>query len=203
MVLDTNVATQRRFCAWVAGAALLFFGSSAACAQESAVAKAAAWRIGDHLSLAGLLYAQGGEQENVDELISTVKPLTDAMDIKIKPFPPRAASGPEAYADVIQYLIKGDGAEIGREIQKGFGKEAGTLFEIAVKTNLMILLYEPGNDQGMADVIRTRCTEIGLPGNLWLDLVNAVNSKASKEEVKDAVFRMHDNVAAYLGARVQ
>ena len=125
------------------------------------------------------------------------------MDIKIKPFPPRGPSAVDTYAEVIQYLIKGDGAEIGRQIEKGFGKEAGALFEIAVKTNLMILLYEPGNDQGMADVIRTRCTEIELPGNLWLDLVNAVNSKASKEEVKDAVFRMHDNVAAYLGARVQ
>jgi hypothetical protein len=52
-------------------------------------------------------------------------------------------------------------------------------------------------------VIKSRCTEIGLPNNLWLDLVNAINSKASKEEVKDAVFRMHDNVAAYLGAKVQ
>lgn len=200
-----NVASRRGLCAWMLGA-VLFLAASAASAQsapESSVAKAAAWRIGDHLSLAGLLYAQGGEQQNVDELISSVKPLTDAMDIQIKPFPPRVGSAVETYADVIQYLIKGDGAEIGRQIEKGFGKEAGALFEIAVKTNLMILLYEPGNDQGMADVIRTRCTEIGLPGNLWLDLVNAVNSKASKEEVKDAVFRMHDNVAAYLGARVQ
>ncbi len=199
----SNVATRRDRCAWMLGIALLLLGASSTHAQESAVAKAAAWRIGDHLSLAGLLYAQGGEQENVDELIKSVEPLTGAMDVKIKPFPPRTASGPETYAEVIQYLIKGDGAEIGREIEKGFGKAAGTLFEIAVKTNLMILLYEPGNDQGMADVIRTRCTEIGLPNNLWFDLVNAVNSKASKEEVKDAVFRMHDNVAAYLGAAVQ
>jgi hypothetical protein len=199
----STVATRRRLYAWLLGAALLLLGASATSAQESAVAKAAAWRIGDHLSLAGLLYAQGGEQENVDELISSVKPVTEAMQIEIKPFPPRGASAVETYADVIQYLIKGDGAEIGREIEKGFGKEAGTLFEIAVKSNLMILLYEPGDDQGMAEVIKSRCSEIGLPNNLWLDLVNAVNSKASKEEVKDAVFRMHDNVAAYLGARVQ
>jgi hypothetical protein len=195
--------TRRGLCAWALGAALLLFGASATCAQESAVAKAAAWRIADHLSLAGLLYAQGGEQHNVDELISSVRPLTEAMQIVIKPFPPRGPSPVETYAEVIQYLIKGDGAEIGRAIGGGFGKEAGTLFEIAVKSNLMILLYEPGNDQGMAEVIKARCTEIGLPNNLWLDLVNAINSKASKEEVKDAVFRMHDNVAAYLGAKVQ
>jgi hypothetical protein len=130
-------------------------------------------------------------------------PLTEAMKIEIKPFPPHAATHVETYADVIQFLIKGDGAEIGRRIATDFDKDAGTLFEVAVKSNLLILLYEPGNDQGMADVIRSRCTEIGLPNNLWFDLVNTVNSNASKEEVKDAVFKMHDAVAAYLGSKVQ
>ena len=53
----------------------------------------------------------------------------------------------------------------------------------------MILLYEPGNDQGIGSVIQARCNEIGLPNNLWLDVVNAVNGKASKDEVKNAVFQ--------------
>ena len=101
------------------------------------------------------------------------------------------------------YLIKGDGAEIGRQIAQKFGKEAGTLFEISVKSNLLILLYEPGEDQGIGGVIQSRCTEIGLPNNLWLDVVNAVNGKASKGEVKNAVFKMHDDVATYLGGQVQ
>jgi hypothetical protein len=184
-------------------AAVLLLLGPAAQAEVSPVAKAAAWRIGDHMSLAGLLYAQGGEEENVKELVDSVKPLTEAMKISIKPFPPRAADPIETYAAVIQYLIKGDGAEIGRQIGNGFGKEAGTLYEIAVKSNLLILLYEPGNDQGIADVIQSRCTEVGLPNNLWFDLVNTVRGSASKEEVKNAVFKMHDDVAAYLGSRAQ
>ena len=196
--------TRRRLCAWALGSALFVLGASPlSAAEESAVAKAAAWRIGDHMSLAGLLYAQGGEQQNVDELIASVKPLTEAMQIKIKPFPPRGASQVETYAEVIQYLIKGDGAEMGRQIGKDFGKSAGMLFEIAVKSNLLILLYEPGDDQGIADVLQSRCTEIGLPNNLWFDMVNTVRSNGSKEDVKDAVFKMHDDVAAYLGSKVQ
>jgi hypothetical protein len=155
------------------------------------------------MSLAGMLYAQGGEEDNVKELVESVKPLTDALQIQIKPFPPRGASQVETYAEVIQYLIKGDGAEIGRQIGKDFGKEAGTLYEIAVKSNLLILLYEPGNDQGIADVLQARCVEINLPNNLWFDVVNSVRSSASKDEVKDAIFKMHDEVAAYLGAKVQ
>lgn len=204
MACCRTAITWRGLCAWALGGTLFFLAALPLCAaEESAVAKAAAWRIGDHMSLAGLLYAQGGEQANVDELITSVTPLTDAMKIKIKPFPPRGATPIETYAEVIQYLIKGDGAEVGRQIGKDFGKSAGTLFEVAVKSNLLILLYEPGNDQGIADVLQSRCTEIGLPNNLWFDVVNTVRSNSSKEDVKDAIFEMHDNVAAYLGSKVQ
>ncbi len=91
--------------------------------EESAVAKAAAWKIGDQLSLAGLLYAQGGEEENVKELLDSIKPLTDAMKIEIKPFPPRGETPVETYAAVIEYLIKGDGAEIGRKIARAIRQE--------------------------------------------------------------------------------
>ena len=202
MVFRTQVLTRSGLRAWaLVGALTLLLGVSAARAEESAVAKAAAWRIGDDLSLAGLLYAQGGEEDTVEELLSRIRPLTEAMQIEIKPFPPRAATTIETYAEVIQYLIKGDGAEIGRQIAQKFGNEAGTLFEISVKSNLLILLYEPGDDQGIGGVIQSRCTEIGLPNNLWFDVVNAVNRKATKDELKGAVFKMHDDVAPYLGQR--
>ena len=204
MVFKDEASTRRfRFALALAASLLLLPGSLAAHAEESDVAKAAAWRIGDHLSLAGLLYAQGREEENVQELISSIKPLTGAMQIEIKPFPPKAATPVETYAAVIEYLIKGDGAEIGRQIAQKFDTAAGTLFEISVKSNLLVLLYEPGEDQGMGNAIQSRCNEIDLPNNLWIDVVNAVNSKAPKDEVKTAVFKMHDDVAAYLGERVQ
>lgn len=202
-VYSLIVARRGLLVCMVLAATLLSQALAVIRAEESPVAKAAAWRIGDHMSLAGLLYAQGGEEANVKELIESVRPLTDAMQIKIKPFPPPGVTQVETYAEIIQYLIKGDGAEIGRQIGKDFGKEAGTLYEIAVKSNLLILLYEPGDDQGIADVLQSRCVEIGLPNNLWFDVVNQVRGKAPKEDVKDAVFKMHDEVAAYLGSKVQ
>jgi len=192
-----------RFAGLLAAGLMLLLTAPSIRAEESAVAKAVAWRIGDQLSLAGLLYAQGGEDENVTQLLSTIKPLTEAMQIEIKPFPPRGATPVETYAEVIQYLIKGDGAEIGHQISEKFGKEAGTLFEVSVKSNLLILLYEPGDDQGIGSVIQSRCTEISLPNNLWIDVVNAVNKKASKDEVKDTVFKMHDDVAVFLNQQAQ
>ncbi len=135
---------------------MLLLGVPAARAGDGDVAKAAAWRIGDQLSLAGMLYAQGGQEDNVEQLLSSIKPLADAMQIEIKPFPPRAATQADTYAEMIQYLIKGDGAEIGQEIASKFGNDAGTLYEVSIKSNLLLLLYEPGEDQGIGGVIQAR-----------------------------------------------
>ena len=186
----------------VTGALLLVFGIAEAGATPEDLAKAAAWRLGDQLSLAGLLYAQGNQEDKVAELLSGIKPLAEAMQVEIKPFPPRSADSSQTYADVIHYLIAGDGAALGSEIGQKFGTPAGTLFEVSVKSNLLILLYQPGEDQGIGGVIQARMSEIGLPENLWMGVVTAVNNKAPEADVKDAVFKMHDDVAAYLGKQV-
>jgi hypothetical protein len=65
-----------------------------------------------------------------------------------------------------------------------------------------MLLYQPGEDQGIDGVIQARMSEIGMPENLWIGLVNAINGKAPESDVKDAVFKMHDDVAAYLGQQL-
>jgi hypothetical protein len=195
--------TRRSFTWLVAGALLLLLGLPAARAGIDDLAKAAAWRVGDQLSLAAFLYAQGNQEGNVEQLLSSTKPLAEAMEIEIKPFPPRAATSTETYAEIIHYLIEGDGAEIGRVLSQKFGNDAGTLYEVSVTSNLLLLLYEPGEDQGIGGVIHARLSEIGLPENLWIGLVNAINAKAPQGEVKDAIFRMHDDVAAYLGEQAQ
>lgn len=186
----------------MAGALLLLFFVGESQAAVENLAKAAAWRLGDQLSLAGLLYAQGGQDDKVEQLMSNIKPVAEAMQLEIKPFPPRAADSSQTYADVIHYLIQGDGADLGRQIAEKFGNPAGTLFEVSVKSNLLILLYQPGEDQGIGSVIQSRMSEIGLPENLWIGVVNAINNKASEGDVKEAVFKMHDDVATYLGQQI-
>ena len=96
-------------------------------AEITDLAKAAAWRLGDQISLAGLLYAQGNQDDKVEQLLTSIKPLAEAMEIEIKSFPPRATTETETYADVLHYLIKGNGAETGQQIAQKFGLPAGIL----------------------------------------------------------------------------
>jgi len=37
--------------------------------------------------------------------LSGIKPLAQAMEVKIKPYPPRSADSSQTYANVIHYLI--------------------------------------------------------------------------------------------------
>jgi len=204
MVLQAGSLTRRRVFTWLAAAALMLsLGFPSARAEVADLAKAAAWRLGDQISLAGLLYAQGNQDDKVEQLLTSIKPLAEAMGVEIKPFPPRAATETETYADMLQYLLKGDGAETGQQIAQKFGLAAGLLYEVAIKSNLLLLLYEPGDDQGIGGVIQSRMTEVGLPENLWVGVVDAINNKAPQGELKSAVFKMHDDVAAYLGEQAQ
>ena len=68
MVFHAEALTRRGLVAGVLAAALLLLlsASSAPCAEESAVVKAAAWRIGDHLSLAGLLSIPKTKSDSID-----------------------------------------------------------------------------------------------------------------------------------------
>jgi hypothetical protein len=181
-------------------AAGLLLSGAGTRAEAADPAKAAAWRLGDRLSLAALLYAQGGQDESVGQFMASIKPLAETMGIAIAPFPARAATPVDTYGETIVYLIEGGGAEIGRTLTQKSGKDAGALYDAAIKSNLLLLLYEPGDDHGIGAVIKARMSEAGVPQHLWKGVVDAIDKKVSQSELKDAVVKMHDAVASYLAA---
>src|SRR5262245_65229236 len=97
-------------------ATLPVFAGSGAYAEPAEPIGAAAWRLGDRLSLAAFLFARGGQDDAVERLLSSIKPITDAMGITIAPFPPRAATSVDTYGEGIVYLVEGAGAETGRAL---------------------------------------------------------------------------------------
>jgi hypothetical protein len=179
---------------------LLPFVSVVARADEgNNTTKGGAWLLGDNLSLAALLYNQGVSGEMFDRLMAKAKKIADIFGLEVKPFPAKAADSSEASADIIHYLIEGDGAKVGVALAQKYDQEHGILFEVAVKSNLLILLYGPGDSLGrsIATVIKSRLESIHLPDNLWSGVVTLVNNKASADDVKEAVFKMHKDIADF------
>jgi hypothetical protein len=113
--------------------------------------------FGDNLSLAALLYNQGAAPASGNQVLSKAKAIADILGMEIKPFPAKSGTVAAASADMIHYLIEGDGALIGPALTRKYDAEHGTLFEVAVKSDLLILLYAPGERtaQSIAAVIKT------------------------------------------------
>jgi hypothetical protein len=178
----------------------LSFASVAARAdQGNDTTKGGAWLLGDNLSLAALLYNQGAADDMVGRFMSKAKKIADIFGVEVKPFPAKASDSAQASADIVHYLIAGDGAQIGVALAQKFDQEHGILFEVAVKSNLLILLYGPGDSLGksIAQVIQSRLTSIQLPDKLWSGVVTLVNNGASQDDVKEAVFKMHKDIADF------
>jgi hypothetical protein len=167
-------------------------------AEAGDKSKLAAWAIGHNLSLAALLYSQGAPQQNIDPPLGKAKTAAQFAKVDIKPFPPKGKTAAETQAIMINYLIKGDGWSTGAALVKRYSLEHGTLFEIAVKSNVGIVLYQPGNDGGIANVIKKRAEQIKLPPELWTPVVAAMNDKRPQREVQNAIAKMHEDVVARL-----
>jgi hypothetical protein len=183
----------------VAGCAVPVAATAVSAEEASKTTEGGAWLLGDNLSLAALLYNQGAPQDTVDRFLAKAKKIADIFGLTIKPFPARAGSSSASSADMIHYLIAGDGAALGAALARKYNDAHGALFEVAVKSNLLILLYAPGDSLGrsIADVIKSRLASIHLPENLWGNVVTLVTNKGTVDAVKQAVFKMHKDVADY------
>jgi hypothetical protein len=173
--------------------------SRTAKAEDANTTKGAAWILGDRLSLAALLYNQNAAPDQMNRYLDNAKGVASDLGLSVPPFPAKAADSSEATADLVHYLIAGDGAQIGAALAKKYDSSHGELFEVAVKSNLLILLYGPGDSLGLsiAQVVRDRMQSVGVPERLWSDVVDAVEQHRSADDVKDAVFKMHKDVTDF------
>jgi hypothetical protein len=182
----------------IAAVATLLLAVMAGRAEAADISKLGSWTVGHNLSLAAMLYAQESPQQNIDASLAKAKKAAEAIRVPIKPFPPKGKTRVDTMSAVIQYLIKGDGWSTGEAIFKKFGREHATLFEIAVKTNLGLVMYQPDDDHGIANVLKKRAEEIKFPPELWTPTVTAMTQKRPQKEVQTVIAKMHEDVASML-----
>lgn len=170
--------------------------------KASATTRAAAWLLGDNLSLAALMAVSGGADPS-RTLFGKATDIAGGLGIALAPLPARQADKAAALAAASAYVIQGGGAAVGAELAKGFGEDHRTLYELSARTNLMVVLYAPTDGSDAAETIERRSKEVSLPAQLWTPLVSAIRDKQTEAQIKDLVFKMHKGVADFLVARVE
>jgi hypothetical protein len=161
----------------------------------------AVWTLGSRLSLAALAHDRRMATNSIPTWLDEAHSACKVLGTIVPELPEPAAVGDSSLASrqVIDYLLE-QGQRIGRELAKRYGPEQAALFEVALKSNILLLLYSPGSDatNSISAAISRAAPHAKLPDVLWSPLIDRMNKKASLEDVRAAVRQMHSDVDGYL-----
>ncbi len=160
-----------------------------------------AWLLGSNLSLAALANDRAASAEKVAEWFTKAQRLSKLMGITLADLPPRPtadAADPRA-TRAIEYLYA-EGQGIGRQLGARQDDELAALFELAVKSNVLLVLYQPNAPvlKSLTAAIDQAAERASLPAELWQPLLQAIDDDAPFATVRDTVFQLHDDVDRYL-----
>jgi hypothetical protein len=175
-------------------------------ASNAMTTSQAAWLLGSRMSLAALANDRGVAAKNVPTWFADAQSTAKFLGTTVGELPEPAAANDTSPASrqVINYLLV-NGQRIGRELAKQHGAEQSALFEIALKSNLLLLLYTPGSSAGdsIASAISKAAPQANVPAELWQPLVDALNKHMLQAEVRSAVRKMHGDMERYLAQPVE
>ena len=159
-----------------------------------------AWDLADTLSLAAIANAQGVQKATVDSMFAKASEAGKKFGVTIPALPVNTGNKISDQAEALGYLLRKVGGPMGGILKKEFDEEHALLFEISLKSNILLIMYGPGESttDSIVNVIKTRSERIGLPPKLTANLLDLLAAQATYEKVKPAVFQMHRDVAAYL-----
>ena len=160
----------------------------------------AAWDLGDTLSLAALGHGEDVAAATVNSLFVKARENAKQLNMTLADLPTKTADKIKNKASALQYVLNIAAKPIGQTLTTNYNLEHALLFELSLKSNVLLMMYGPGESttQAIANVIKTRSERLGLPPKMTARLLGLIEAGAAYSEVKPAVFQMHRDVANYL-----
>jgi hypothetical protein len=160
-----------------------------------------AWLLGSNLSLAALANDRAAAADKVADWFDKSQRLARLLDTTVADLPPRpAADQVDPNADQAMEYLFDQGQTIGRRLATQFGDDHAALFELAVKSNILLVRYQPGAPvvKSLSASIRQAGERAEIPAELWQPLLKLLDDGAPAKDVREAVFRLHDDVDRFL-----
>jgi hypothetical protein len=160
------------------------------------------WELGAKLSFAAIGSFEGAPKPAVDKVFQSAAALGQGLDVDVPALPDLPLNKEQAKSQLVDYILNKAGAPIAEKLGKTYGADHAALFEVAVKSNLLLLLYAPGESVGgsVAAVLKKRAPDARLPEQLWQNVVAKLDAHATYDDVKAAVVKMQGDVRAFLKA---
>jgi hypothetical protein len=174
--------------------------------QQPPNTRRAAWELGSKLSIVALA-TDRGITENVPAWAKQATAAAKVLGVQLARLPDRPAASDAddlASKQVLNYLFV-QGQAIGATLAKNHGPDHAALLEVAVKSNLLILLYQPGSSttETISTAIAQAAPRAKLPSELWQPLVDSLKKGAPLADVRAAVRQFHADVDQFLAKSVE
>jgi hypothetical protein len=139
--------------------------------------------------------------KNVPIWLSDAQAAAKSLDISMPNLPPPAPADESGGASkqVMDFLLV-IGQRFGHDLTKRFGPVESSLFEVALKSNLLLVMYRPGTPtvDSVSAALQEAAVRAKLPERLWQPLIQAINTQAPPKEVQAAVKKLHADVEQFL-----
>jgi hypothetical protein len=166
----------------------------------------AAWLLGSRLTLAALANDRGLAPNDVPKWFDQARSAARLLRTTVSELPESTASAVYGSASetVINYLDF-QYQRIIADLRKQAGPEHAALFEVAMRSNTLLMLYNPGtaDANSIAATISRSAPQARLPAELWKPVVDLIGKKGSLADVRAAVREMHNRVDQYLANGVE
>jgi hypothetical protein len=144
------------------------------------------------------------EADVVNRTFATANTVSEIiLETKLPPLPAPTGDRAEDGAAGLHYLLDTIGKSLGGKIEAELGPEAAATFELAVKMNMLPVLYVGGPDDDMAktlmEVLEKRAASAKLPPAALAPLLTKMKAGAPHGEIVDLVFDLNDSLAVEIG----
>ena len=154
--------------------------------------------LGEKLSQAAMLNGLGSP----DLVARTYKAASLVAKVTLKtelaPLPVPTGDNARDGAAGMHYLLKQQGADLGRQISTSFGETSAATYELAVKINMLPRLYtdDPAHKMAdtMADVFARVSARAKLPPSAMAPIIAKLKARAPVKEVSDMALALNKSL---------
>ena len=159
-----------------------------------------AWKLGSKLSGAAIMHSRSADEAKTLATLELAAEAAAGLGVAVDPLPELTDDKQKNTIECIQYLIANTGRKLHNQLTAKYDRSHAALLETAIKSNLLTLLYVPGDSTGdsLASAIKERTPVAELPPVIAQPLLAAIGKKAERRNVVMLVLKMHTDVKLLL-----
>lgn len=152
----------------------------------------AAWKLSSTWSLAAGLMARGHTGSRFESLLQDAGAAAEQLQIELPELSPRALHN-RSPSEIVAFLLEEAGPDLAEQLKSRYGNQHAALAELAIKTNLLLLIYTPRSSRldPLVETIHTAAENSGLSRDVWREILSLLDRRATYDQVKAAVFALH------------